>query len=154
MKAVDIFVMLQSFLKKGQKIEKVTVYPSDYGLKRMADEARFGPKGLTTSKNEEDLGNENKKIKQKGGFEMSAEERAEILEALNEEESDFEASEGTQLFLTMKLLLNSLNQPFWKFALLLCRHYQCIYVSCLNIRLLKWAKILGMKLVSSLVHSM
>ena len=32
---------------QGQRIERVTVYPSDFGLERMAEEARLGPRGLT-----------------------------------------------------------------------------------------------------------
>ena len=44
--AVDIFAMLKSFVTKGQQIQRVTVYPSDYGLARMAEEAKLGPIGL------------------------------------------------------------------------------------------------------------
>ena len=91
MRAVDIFAMLQSFLKKGQRLKKVTVYPSDYGLERMKEEARFGPQGLSSSKlglpaSESGDGKENGKQ----GDTLSKEQRAAVLEALNEEESDEE----------------------------------------------------------------
>lgn len=42
-RAVDILAVLRSFLPKGGRIERVTVYPSDYGLQRMAREASMGP---------------------------------------------------------------------------------------------------------------
>ena len=34
-RAVDLFVVLQSFAPQGNKLSKVTVYPSDFGLQRM-----------------------------------------------------------------------------------------------------------------------
>lgn len=41
-KAVDILVVLRSFAGQG-RVERVTVYPSDFGLQRMAEEASMGP---------------------------------------------------------------------------------------------------------------
>ena len=43
LRAVDIFAALRSFLPVGGAIKRVTVYPSDYGLERMAQEAAEGP---------------------------------------------------------------------------------------------------------------
>lgn len=45
--AVDILAVLRSFLPAGGSIRSVTVYPSDYGLKRMAEEAAAGPQART-----------------------------------------------------------------------------------------------------------
>jgi hypothetical protein len=42
-RAVDILAVLGSFCTKGQAIEKVTVYLSDYGKECVAEEARRGP---------------------------------------------------------------------------------------------------------------
>ena len=42
-KAVDIFAVLRSFLPHGGELKRVTVYPSDYGLERMAEESAMGP---------------------------------------------------------------------------------------------------------------
>ena len=41
--AVDILAVLRSFLPAGGAIRSVTVYPSDYGLQRMKEEAAAGP---------------------------------------------------------------------------------------------------------------
>lgn len=45
-KATDILAVLRSFLPAHGRIVRVTVYPSDYGLKRMAEEATVGPQGV------------------------------------------------------------------------------------------------------------
>ncbi len=42
-KAVDIYAVLRSFLPAGGELKRVTVYPSDYGLERMAEEEAKGP---------------------------------------------------------------------------------------------------------------
>ena len=43
LRAVDIFATLQSFVPKGRALFKVSVYLSDYGMKRLAEESRSGP---------------------------------------------------------------------------------------------------------------
>ncbi|GAQ86660.1 hypothetical protein KFL_003030030 [Klebsormidium nitens] len=45
-RAVDILVMLKSFLPESGSIESVTVYPSDFGLERMKEEEVKGPQPL------------------------------------------------------------------------------------------------------------
>ena len=42
-RAVDILAVLRSFLGKGQHIRAVGVYPSDFGLEKMKQEAAIGP---------------------------------------------------------------------------------------------------------------
>lgn len=46
-RAVDILAVLRSFLAKGQSIKAVTVYPSDFGLEKMKEEAAIGPQVST-----------------------------------------------------------------------------------------------------------
>ena len=41
--SLDILVVLRSFAPKGGAVRRVTVYPSDYGLERMKEEAALGP---------------------------------------------------------------------------------------------------------------
>ena len=41
---LSFFFLCRSFVPKGGEVIKVTVYPSDYGLQRMAEEAELGPK--------------------------------------------------------------------------------------------------------------
>lgn len=45
-RAVDILAVLRSFLAKGQSIGGVTVYPSDFGLEKMQEEAAIGPQSI------------------------------------------------------------------------------------------------------------
>ncbi|TYK20826.1 pre-rRNA-processing protein esf1 [Cucumis melo var. makuwa] len=45
-KAVDLYVVLSSFLPKGGQILSVAVYPSEFGLQRMKEEELHGPVGL------------------------------------------------------------------------------------------------------------
>ncbi|XP_022132581.1 pre-rRNA-processing protein esf1 [Momordica charantia] len=56
-KAVDLYVVLSSFLPKGGQILSVAVYPSEFGLQRMNEEELHGPIGLfddEQKKNDED----------------------------------------------------------------------------------------------------
>ena len=41
--ALDLFVLLNSFCKGSQKVLKVEIYPSEYGMKEMAKENKEGP---------------------------------------------------------------------------------------------------------------
>ncbi len=42
-KAEDLFVVLQSFCPSGQVVKSVQIYPSNFGLERMALEEKYGP---------------------------------------------------------------------------------------------------------------
>lgn len=45
-KCEDLIVVLQSFCPEGGSVRNVTVYPSDFGIERMAKEREFGPQGI------------------------------------------------------------------------------------------------------------
>ncbi|XP_062585865.1 ESF1 homolog [Saccostrea cucullata] len=51
-KAQDIFVLLHSFVPTGGSIRSVKVYPSEFGLQRMKEEALSGPTELVQDKRE------------------------------------------------------------------------------------------------------
>lgn len=53
-RAVDIMVMLSSFLPRGSAIMSVTIYPSEFGKERMAEEEARGPQELTGAKSDGD----------------------------------------------------------------------------------------------------
>lgn len=45
-RAVDVFVMLSSFLPEGGILKTVTVYYSDFGLQKIEEESSLGPQGI------------------------------------------------------------------------------------------------------------
>ncbi|XP_061168989.1 ESF1 homolog [Saccostrea echinata] len=51
-KSQDIFVLLHSFVPTGGSIKSVKVYPSEFGLQRMKEEALSGPTELVQDKRE------------------------------------------------------------------------------------------------------
>ncbi|XP_073284107.1 pre-rRNA-processing protein esf1-like isoform X2 [Primulina huaijiensis] len=65
--AVDLYILLTSFLPKGGQIFSVTVYPSEFGLKRMEEEGTRGPVGLFDDDDDEhdneDAGIDKKKLR-------------------------------------------------------------------------------------------
>ncbi|CAI9110986.1 OLC1v1011112C1 [Oldenlandia corymbosa var. corymbosa] len=57
-RAVDLYVLLSSFLPKGGHLKSVAVYPSEFGLKRMEEEAIHGPLGLFESEENKNGGDD------------------------------------------------------------------------------------------------
>ena len=45
-KATDLFVLFQSFVPNVGALLSVSIYPSNFGVKRMAEEERFGPRAV------------------------------------------------------------------------------------------------------------
>lgn len=44
---------MQSFCPPGRQVQTITVYPSDFGKQRMAEEAKYGPRGIWKSDEEQ-----------------------------------------------------------------------------------------------------
>ncbi|KAH9316440.1 hypothetical protein KI387_025067, partial [Taxus chinensis] len=66
-KAVDLIVMMNSFLPKGGRILSIGVYPSEFGLKQMEEEAVRGPDLFGTdddSDEDEETEIDNEKLRQ------------------------------------------------------------------------------------------
>ncbi|KAM3733977.1 hypothetical protein ACB098_11G178200 [Castanea mollissima] len=61
-KAVDLYVVLSSFLPKGGQILSVAVYPSEFGLQRMKEEAVHGPLGFFKDENEKNEDQDDDKL--------------------------------------------------------------------------------------------
>lgn len=102
LRAVDLLVVLRSFAPVAGEVRKVTVYPSDFGLKRMAEEATHGPLAAF-GKTSDDMAaaaakknSKNSKKKMKGKTKKSKE-----VDDLSSDDSDFDdtdsdsESEGT-----------------------------------------------------------
>lgn len=48
-KASDLMILFSSFCPREGSVESVTIYPSEYGKKRIAEEDRYGPQELRTN---------------------------------------------------------------------------------------------------------
>jgi len=80
LKAQDILMVLQSFCPPGKVVKSVIIYPSDFGLKRMANEAKYGPQGIW--KQDSDLNDDE-----------SDDDIYDGIEGINDSESEEDESE-------------------------------------------------------------
>ncbi|CAG0907775.1 unnamed protein product, partial [Cyprideis torosa] len=51
--AKDLMVIFSSFVRPGGSVKKVTIYPSEFGKRRMADEERYGPAEFLEDRDDE-----------------------------------------------------------------------------------------------------
>lgn len=66
-------MLLSSFLPRGGQITSVAVYPSDFGLKRMEEEAVHGPVGLFDEEKAKDEDSDDDEEEEKDDDEMDNE---------------------------------------------------------------------------------
>ncbi|BFZ19121.1 hypothetical protein BsWGS_22160 [Bradybaena similaris] len=52
-RAQDLFVLFKSFVPDGGHVRSVTIFPSEFGKERMAEEARLGPREIREHKSQE-----------------------------------------------------------------------------------------------------
>lgn len=83
LKAQDILMVLQSFCPPGKVVKSVIIYPSDFGLKRMANEAKYGPQGIW--KQDSDLNDDE-----------SDDDIYDGIEGINDSESEEDESEDDE----------------------------------------------------------
>jgi hypothetical protein len=105
LRAVDLLVVLRSFCPKNGRVKKVTVYPSDFGLQRMKEEAVRGPLaafGKTFAEVEAAAANKDtpKKAKPNANAKPKAKVKADddselSMESSDESESDEESEEDS-----------------------------------------------------------
>ncbi|CAG0898289.1 unnamed protein product [Darwinula stevensoni] len=103
LKAVDIMVLMSSFLPSGGLIKSVKIYPSEFGKQRMRDEAVEGPKELLA-------------------------ERA--FSSSSDEEGETEEGKGYHV---EKLRQYQLNRLKYYYAIVECDSHQtasCLYEEC------------------------
>lgn len=87
-------MILQSFCPSGRQVHSVTVYPSDFGKQRMAEEAKYGPRGIW--KEDEDHHSEDDDEDENGDENNSLYDQIETKESGDEEQEDDE-KEGSDV---------------------------------------------------------
>ena len=103
--ALDLFILLNSFCKGNQKVLKVEIYPSEYGMKEMAKENELGPDKqiftseaiVKTANNEQEKNtekNNNKKNQEKENKNSVKKENSKNKNSKEEENSKNENSEN------------------------------------------------------------
>jgi len=112
LKAVDLLVLFQSFLPIGEggRIKRISIYPSDYGLRKMAEEDLHGPNIFLDNK---------EKMKTN-----SSEEKFELASSSEEErkpsDEDYDEDDTHSGFDLENLRRYELNKLKYYFAVIEC----------------------------------
>ena len=145
--ALDLFVLLNSFCKGNQKVLKVEIYPSEFGMKEMAKENEQGPdKQIFTSEaivqKSEDLMDKNIKKDQKNENEEQEEE--------NEEEENVENDSSNEGFDPVELRKYELKKLKYYYAVVYCDSVQTassLYNECDGLEIERTQSFLDMRFV-------
>jgi len=125
--AVDLFIILNSFCTGTQKVTKVEIYPSEFGIKEMEKENLHGPDEKIYNK---DYQPKNKKNKNKKEKNTNENENNEEEENSSESINDSENSEGYDPIELRKYELKKLK---YYYAVIYCDSIQTaskLYTEC------------------------
>lgn len=137
--AVDIFVALRSFLPSNGTLQRVTVYPSDYGLERMAAEAKAGPQGIWQAPKGKAQQGKKHTVEVESDSEEAEEDSDDDLDESDEDEVvDDEAADGEVDH--EKLRLYERSKLRWYYAIVECDSPETanqLYEECDGMELMK-----------------
>lgn len=100
-KSVDLMALFKSFVPTGGRIERVSVYPSEFGKERMQREELEGPPKeifkKSTVDEDEDVGDDSDDSEHDSGEDSDEEVQRELLKEENDEDFDSDALRTYQL---------------------------------------------------------
>ena len=120
--AVDLFMILNSFCTGTQKVTKVEIYPSEFGIKEMEKENLNGP--------DEQIYNKDYKPKKKKN---KKENKNENEEDENSNENSFDSSENSEGYDPIELRKYELKKLKYYYAVIYCDSIQTaskLYSEC------------------------
>ena len=120
--AVDLFMILNSFCTGTQKVTKVEIYPSEFGIKEMEKENLNGP--------DEQIYNKDYKPKKKKN---NKENKNENEEDENSNENSFDSSENSEGYDPIELRKYELKKLKYYYAVIYCDSIQTaskLYSEC------------------------
>ena len=120
--AVDLFMILNSFCSGTQKVTKVEIYPSEFGIKEMEKENLNGP--------DEQIYNKDYKHKNKKN---NNENKKENEEEENSNENSFDSSENSEGYDPIELRKYELKKLKYYYAVIYCDSIQTaskLYSEC------------------------
>ena len=129
--ALDLYVLLNSFCKGNQKVLKVEIYPSEYGMKEMAKENEQGPDKeiftseaiVKTAENDEKQkkkNEKNEKEKKEENESKAGENEEEDEENEEEEEENVEVDSSDEGFDPVELRKYELKKLKYYYAVVYC----------------------------------
>lgn len=97
MKSVDLMALFKSFIPIGGRIEKISIYPSEFGKERMQREELEGPPKEIFKKNEEEDSEGDSEDEGDNDEDSDEEAKKELLQEGNDEDFDHDALRTYQL---------------------------------------------------------
>ena len=135
-RAVDLHSLLQSFLSGVGAVNRVTIYPSEFGMQMMKQDEQFGPQGIYSKGNaEDDTKNTKKENKEQNSSdsEQDEEDQDEDDEDDEDDEEDEEDQETGTGVDEEKLRLYEMQKLRYYFGIIECNSIETassIYNQC------------------------